>query len=146
MPRNFNPNKKDEEDDFEVDLDGVENNSQYYVPPGNYQGQLISLTKKQSSSGNPMWVWDFVVVEDGPAQGKELRVFTALTPAAMWKVAETIEALGLGETGGKVKFNKKEAIGKQCMLEVADDEYNGKTVSRVQRTYPAEKEMDSIPF
>ena len=80
----------------------------------------------------PMFVWDFELLE-GDGKGRVLKVFTAITPAAMWKVAETVIALGVGQTGEVVKFSRSDVVGKDCGVTVADSEYNGNVRSQIQR-------------
>ena len=88
-------------DSFEVDLTDVE--SQGLIPEGAYRARCANVEQSVSKGGNPMFVWDFELLE-GDGKGRVLKVFTAITPAAMWKVAETVIALGVGQTGEGVKF------------------------------------------
>ena len=55
------------------------------------------------------------------------------TPAAMWKVAETVIALGIGQTGTTVKFKRTDVIGKECGALIEQTEYNGNTRSQISR-------------
>ena len=79
-----------------------------------------------------MFVWDFEIV-DGPNKGFLTKVFTAITPAAMWKVAETVQALGVGQSGQVVKFKRSDVIGKICGALIEQTEYNGSTRSQISR-------------
>ena len=117
-------------DSFEVDLTEVE--SQELIPEGTYRARCADVQQSVSKGGNPMFVWDFEVLE-GQGRGRVLKVFTAITPAAMWKVAETVIALGVGQTGEVVRFKRSDVVGKECGVTVADSEYNGNVRSQVQR-------------
>ena len=118
-------------DTFEVDLSNVENNG-FTIPEGSYRAKLVDVEQSVSKGGNPMFVWTFEV-SNGDHAGFQLKSFTAITPAAMWKVAETVEALGIGQTGTTVKFKRSDVIGKECGLVVENGEYNGNTRSQISR-------------
>lgn len=104
------------------------------IPKGKYVGRLIDAAKDVAkSSGNPMWVFFFAITE-GPHAGRDFRIYAALTPQAMWKVAEVLNALGLGvEPGEPVRFVKKDAIGIGVTMVLEDDEYNGRDTSKLVR-------------
>lgn len=117
-------------DSFEVDLTDVQDN--FTVPDGLYKVRCNDVEQSVSKSGNPMFVWTFVVVE-GNYTGREFKVFTALTPAAMWKVAETVKAMGVGQQGQVVKFKRSDVVGKDCGAQIEATEYNGNTRSQISR-------------
>lgn len=117
-------------DDFMVDLTEVEDSS--LMEEGPYRVKCVNVEQSVSKGGNPMFVWDFEVIGTKYA-GRILKVFTAITPAAMWKVAETVQALGIGQTGSVVKFKRSDVIGKECGAIVESTEYNGNTRSQISR-------------
>jgi len=123
------------DDSFEVDLTGVEDQSN--VPDGVYRVRCVNVEQSVSKGGNPMFVWDFEIAE-GDRAGRVLKVFTAITPAAMWKVAETVQALGVGQTGSVVKFKRSDVVGKECGAVVEATEYNGNVRSQIQRVVTLE--------
>lgn len=118
-------------DSFEVDLSQVEDQS-YAIPDGSYKAKCIDVQQDVSKSGNPMFIWQFELV-DGKYAGRTFKSWTAITPAAMWKVAETVIALGVGQQGQVVKFKRGDVIGKLCGLVLEEDEYNGKATSRISK-------------
>lgn len=118
-------------DTFEVNLDGVEVNS-FTIPDGTYKVKCIDVEQTVSKGGNPMFVWTFAVA-DGDHAGFQSKVFTALTPAAMWKVAETVIALGVGQTGEVVKFKRTDVVGKECGAIFEQNEYNGNMRSQISK-------------
>ena len=133
--------KPKKDDDFEIEMP----TNKARVGKGKHIAKLISVEKEVSkekddgSGGNPMWTWTFVVVE-GPYAGEELKVWTALTPTAMWKVGEVLNALGLGtEPGQKVSFKRADAIGRLCVLNVTEDEFDGRPTSKVAAVLPHPK-------
>lgn len=105
---------------------------------GTYPARLTKLSKEKSKSGNPMWVWEFLPLVEN-YQGFPLRVFTALTPSAQWKVAETISAFGVEVKGNKIAFDKNDVIGRVVEIEVVEQEYNGKPSLNINRVLVASK-------
>lgn len=117
-------------DNFEVDLSEVQ--SGFTIPDGVHKVKCVEIEQTVSKSGNPMFTWTFEV-SAGSDIGFQSKVFTALTPAAMWKVAETVEALGVGQTGQVVKFKRSDVLNKECGAVFETSEYNGQTRSQISR-------------
>lgn len=115
-------------DNFEIDLSEVQ--SGFTIPDGLYKVKCVEVEQTVSKGGNPMFAWTFEV-SAGPQAGFQSKVFTALTPAAMWKVAETVEALGVGQTGQVVKFRRSDVLNKECGAMFETSEYNGQTRSQI---------------
>jgi hypothetical protein len=72
----------------------------------------------------------------GEHAGKEFPLFTAIVPSALWKVAETVEALGLGKGGAISKFTKSEALSRRCIISIRKDTYNGQERSSIAKVLP----------
>lgn len=131
-----NPTDSDE-NVFELDLQN-ETGSQT-IPEGEYPGKLIGVEKTVAkSSGNPMWVWEFMITS-GKEAGTSFKLFTAITPAALWKLVETLEALGIGSYGQNIKFTPEEVLGTPVVMHIEDDDYNGQERSTLARISKAEK-------
>lgn len=118
-------------DSFEVDLTNIQGG--FTIPDGNYKVKCVDVEQGVSKGGNPQFIWTFEVSE-GDHIGFQSKVFTALTPAAMWKVAETVIALGVGQSGSVVKFKRSDVINKECGAFIEQTEYNGKVRSQISRT------------
>ena len=127
-------------DTFEVDLSGVSDG--YTIPDGMYPARCIDVQQTVSKGGNPMFVWDFEV-PSGDFRGRTFKLWTAITPAAMWKVAETVIALGVGQSGQTVKFKRGDVLNKPCGIVVEADEYNGKPSSRITRVVSVSELQES---
>lgn len=125
---------------FEVDLSDVQDN--FKIPDGNYKVKCIDIEQSVSKGGNPMFVWSFEVSE-GDHVGFQSKVFTAITPAAMWKVAETVQALGVGQSGSVVKFKRTDVINKECGAVIEATEYNGSTRSQISRVMSLQELAES---
>lgn len=128
-------------DNFEVDLSEVQ--SGFVIPDGIYRVKCIEIEQTVSKGGNPMFAWTFEV-SAGDHAGFQSKVFTALTPAAMWKVAETVEALGVGQTGQVVKFKRSDVINKECGALFEQSEYNGKTRSSISRVMSLKEMAEAL--
>lgn len=128
-------------DNFEVDLSEVQ--SGFTIPDGIYKVKCIEIEQTVSKGGNPMFAWTFEV-SSGDHTGFQSKVFTALTPAAMWKVAETVEALGVGQTGQVVKFKRSDVINKECGAMFEQNEYNGQTRSQISRVMTLKEMAEAL--
>lgn len=134
------------QDQFEVDLTNVTNGNN--IPSGNYRVRCIDVTQETSKQGNPMFAWTFVIV-DGAYAGKEFKYFTAMTPAAIWKVSEVVTALGIGAAGQVVRFSRAQVVNRECVAEIEDDDYNGQTRSVIKSVMTFSDAMaaaDNTPF
>jgi len=132
MSINENPfgNPMDEEDVFEIDVEQQE--AEGRVPEGTYTGKCIGIEKKNSKAGNPMWVWHFVIIE-GMYAGKDYKLFTAITPAAIWKLNETLEAFGFGK---QVKFRKSDIMNTMVEMVIIHGEFQGSIRDSLDRVLP----------
>lgn len=128
-------------DNFEVDLSEVKSN--FIIPDGVYRVKCIEIEQTVSKGGNPMFAWTFEV-SAGEHTGFQSKVFTALTPAAMWKVAETVEALGVGQTGQVVKFKRSDVINKECGALIEQSEYNGQNRSSISRVMTLKEMAETL--
>ena len=117
-------------DSFEVDLTNTSGG--YNVPDGTYKVRCVEVEQSVSQSGNPMFIWTFTIVE-GDQAGKDFKLWTALTPAAMWKVGEVVQALGIGQTGQVVKFKRSDVLNRECGAVIEMQEYNGNERSSISK-------------
>lgn len=129
------PPKEGEADDvFSVD---VPVDQGFRVQAGRQPLKLVDLSKGTSQASNPMWIWTFVILL-GKDAGRELKVFTALTAAAMWKLRETLAALRVAgaEGGAAAKFKRSDVIGRYVIAEITDAMYKGQKSSNVDKMFP----------
>ena len=128
---NPNGNNNSNDGEFSVDLSGAGEGGgdRFLVQEGKHPCKVTDLVRETSKSGNPMFVWDFTVTA-GPDAGKDLRLWTVLTPAALWKLKQVAEALDLPVDNGKTDFSK--AVGRRCVVVNEHGDYNGRKVNRVQ--------------
>lgn len=111
-----------------LDFTGVE--SFQRPSEGQHVAKIVSAELKQSQGGNDMIVVAFEVTK---GQDKGARVFEnyPLSENALWKLKGMLQAIGM-KCDGKVQLDLDKLIGKICIVEVIDDEYNGQVRSRVQ--------------
>lgn len=114
------------DDDFVIDLDGVNLNGNR-VGEGVWLAYVSGVVKEQSKSGNPMFTWSFTVY-DGPFAGSVSKMYTALTPNALWKLGEVCTAIGY-ELPETLRFTfgdlKAHALGVFVGLNVTMQDYQG---------------------
>jgi hypothetical protein len=129
------PTTDDTEDTFELDgLDEID--SKFLVPDGDYKMKVTDVVKDVSKAGNPMWIWDFAITA-GPEAGKEFKLWTAITAGALWKLVQVLAAIGLHDgKSKKVRFSRSEAIGRECMGTLQQEEYNGRMSSKIDSVRP----------
>lgn len=128
-----NPAGEEVDDNFEID--GLESDS-FKCKPGKHKAKLVDLTKEVSKAGNNMWVFCFAIVA-GDDAGKELKIWCALTPRAIFKLNETLQAFkGVEIKDGRASFKRTDIINQEVMIEVEDQEYNGRTTSSIKRAHP----------
>ncbi len=138
--------------DYDVDFTGV--SSSRYLPPGIYQARLAKV-EEQPGRVAPQFVWTF------EAQGGKSRINTSLSPGALWKLQEVLEALGV-QAQGHMRLSVarlEKLIGRVCTIVVEEEEgEDGKSYSKIQKLMPPTDEappaempetvadFDEIPF
>lgn len=113
------------------------------IPEGTYRGKCINVEKGTSkSSGNPMWTWTFVIMGQRKAghteldtkfAGKEYKLYTVITPQAMWKLREVIAAVTGKACGKDINFTKQDVIGREVRMSMKDDTYQGVEKSKLDK-------------
>lgn len=116
-----NPFGSPESPSFEFDMTGVDMSNT--IPEGAYEAVLIDISKDVSKNGNKMWTWTFAII-NGQYSGKEFKSWTALTPSALWKLAETLLAFDF-KPDRMVKFDKENVVGRKVVINVINETYQG---------------------
>lgn len=117
-------------DEIVLDLTG-NTGGDFIIPAGDYEVHLTDFDNKPSKEGKPMITWKF---QAGP-EGKNLRFFnrTVLQGPGAFKLAETVEALGLGKAGEQVRLKRSEAIGRRAIAQVIQTEYEGQKRMEIKK-------------
>lgn len=115
---------------IKVDFTGVDVGGRV-VPPGEYVAAVENVKHETSSKSNkPFLGWELKIVE-GDSKGAKLFHNTSLQPQALWKLRQMLEALGVETEEGAMSLNLTEYVGLQLGVEVDNEEYDGKTRTRV---------------
>lgn len=111
-----------------LDFTGIE--AYVKCAEGQHVVKLIDLEETESQAGNDMLIATFQVVK-GASTGAKLYDNFVLTEKALWKLQSFLVAVGM-KADGKIVLDLDKLIGKQCIVEVAHEEYEGKTRARIQ--------------
>jgi len=136
---------------FEEDFTDVDTSGYKLASEGFHPAKVIDFEKTYSKTGNPTYVWQFLITA-GDSEGIEIRFWTSLLPQARWKAAETLEAVGIKATGSIARFKRSDIVGKPCILEITHEEYDGRTSHKVERVHPPDERAiaaakdNSVPF
>jgi len=119
------------------------------LEPGTYDGRVRDCSVRSAkSSGQPVVKWQFEV-DEPPYEGRVLFFNTSLQAQAIWKFAQTMQALGFDEeelTGeGGFDFDPADVIDLECRLVVIQDSYRGEITNRVDRVLPPEDLAGASP-
>ena len=101
---------------------------------GIYSLTIAKAEETTSSTGNPMLKIEFDV--NGVDGNRKLWDNYVLIDKCMWKVKELFDALGI-DTERVVEMDVTELTGLQVNAKVIQEEYNGDTVNRIKKIYPA---------
>lgn len=116
----------------EVDFTGIESGGGggFRIPEGNYAVRVEEVKKGISSNDNEQFEWIFKGTE-GKAKGKTFYFYTPLVEQALWKLRETLVALGQEVPDGAMDVDLDELEGLEGVGAVEDDEYRGKIRSKL---------------
>jgi hypothetical protein len=126
--------------EIELDFTDVEDR----IPKGEYLMEVSSVEEDVSHSGNDMLIWKFKGLER-QAEGKVFYFHTALTRTAIWKLRQTLAALGVPIPDEPFTLKLNDLIGRKCVGSVIDDTYFGQDSirSKLNAVLPAEEESRS---
>lgn len=128
-----------------------------YRPIGTYDedGKLVAGTSNKATvpgrctaikdSTGPkgkMLVFSFVCTE-GVYAGRDFDSYVSFSPAARFKVVETYTALGLPLTG---PYPRKQAIGVNVLLNLQDEEYQGRWSAKIKSVVAHPKSTKDAPY
>ena len=116
-----------------IDFSGVD--ELVALPDGRYSVIVEQVEEKISeNSGKPYFAWTFEVTT-GEFKGRKLWNNTSLQPHALWKLKETLDALGV-DTTKKVSFIEKDLCGIRCDVVIGQREYEGQMRNEVKQVLP----------
>jgi hypothetical protein len=117
---------------IEVDFSDVESGGGggFHIPEGEYGVIVDSAEVGISSNDNEQIEWHFKGT-DGKAKGKLFYFYTPLVEQALWKLRQTLEGLGVEVPDSVMDVDLDELEGLEGTAVVEDDEYQGKTRSKL---------------
>lgn len=123
------PKKKVKKDNvISVDFEGVK--AFKAIPEGSYVVEVSEVTQETSSTDNDMLKWTFEVTE-GKFKGSKLWLNTSLVPAALFKLREVLEGLGLEVPDDVMELDLSDIVGLSCGVNVLHEDYQGKPQARI---------------
>ena len=93
-------------------LDDIPDAQVRLIPKGRYRGILKKVEKTTSSTGNPMYTWDWRI-SGGPESKTNVRSWTSLLPNALSGLKEHLLAVG---ASGRVKGSTDQFLGTAVCL------------------------------
>jgi hypothetical protein len=85
------------------------------IPAGKYRAKVAAVEEKDSSSGNPMLVWTWKIME-GDAKDKEIKSFTSLQEQALFGLKQHLTAFGA--SGQLTDFDPCRLVGRVALLTI----------------------------
>ena len=117
---------------MKVNLDGVEAwKGGGLLPPGTHHVEITDATEKTSTGGNPQVEVELRAV-GGEYDGGTLRDWLTLTPEAMGRVRQFLEAVRYEIPAGEFDMPVTQLVGRQCQIVVREELYNGETKTKVK--------------
>lgn len=114
-----------------------------HYPEGDYKVKVKAAKFGHSGEKESPRLEVTYVFSEGKHKGKDVRDDLYLTPKALWRLRQTLEALGVKVPDKKAKVNPANLIGKGAAVTLEDEEYDGKIYSRVTDTYTLEDWADT---
>jgi Protein of unknown function (DUF669) len=128
-----------------VNFKGVESRGSggggVHIPPGEYGVKVVSAEWTESNAGNAMIAW-ILQGTTGKAKGKKFYYYTTDTPDSVWKMKDSIEAIGIEVPDGELDVDPSEFVDLEAVAIVSDDEYQGKIKSKVDSLRPEADEEE----
>ncbi len=109
------------------------------VPPGDYPVTISKIEIRVSESnpdGDPYLNWELQIAS-GEHQGRRLWYMTSTAPRALWKLKETLKALGIEGETLDLEWNDENEVtspalkGFDCIASVIQEQYQGRMQNRV---------------
>ena len=128
-----------EPDDVVFEEDFTDITGAGLVEEGMHHAKIVDFEKTTSKSGNPQYVWQFLIIA-GPSKNVQLKYWTSLLPQARWKIVEALEAIGIQASGTIARFKRSDIVGRVCIIDVAHEDFDGRTTHKVTKVYPPTQE------
>jgi hypothetical protein len=113
-------------------FEGVEEGGgSFHIPEGDYLMKCTGVTPAVSkASGNDMLVFTFTGLQE-KSKNKRFWLYCSYTREALWKLRQTLVALGVSTPDDPSELNPDDVVDVEVIGTVTDNEYDGKTNSKV---------------
>lgn len=106
-----------------------------HYPAGDYAVKCTKAELVKSSEKNTPGIALTFKVLQGEHKGGELTDRLWLTPKSLWRVRQTLEAMGMKVPSKAVQIDTNSFVGKSLAVTLDDEEYDDKVYSRVVDTF-----------
>jgi len=105
------------------------------LPEGSYLAAVAKVEQKESSKGNPMLVFTVIPVEHPTAV---YPYYVVLADNQLWKLRALLIAAGKEVPKRKVTIDPDSLVGKNIMIDLEDDEWEGREKSAIAGVFKPE--------
>ena len=121
------------------------------LPPGTYLSKCVEEPKEAlSGKGEPQTEFQFVINDPEYPEyvDREGRFWCSRKPKSWWNLTQTLEAMGVEyeiDKENKIfRFDPMDCVGAMCKTVWAEQTFEGRTRSRIQRVISAEEEVEDL--
>lgn len=122
-----------------IDFSNVKEASAYAprrLPEGTYRALITKVDETTSKAGNPMWVYAISPVDHPTAV---YPYYLLLEDKHLWKLRALLLAAGKDVPKKKVAVDPESIIGKEIMIDLEDDEWEGREKSVISGVFKCDK-------
>lgn len=126
-----------------IDFTNVKERGAYnprHVEAGDYVATITSCVDQESKNGDDMWVYGFQLKDHA---SHIYPYYCVLNEDNAWKVRNVFEAAGITVPKKMVKVDPNRVVGKDVLISLEDDEYEGKPKSVIAALMPV-SELDVV--
>lgn len=99
---------------FKMNLDDVKSG---YITAGKHKAKVFKVETGDGANGKYL-KWHFKVLA-GESKGKEINAITSLSPTALWKLKELLEACAYSIPKGQFTFDTEAIVGSTLVIDCA---------------------------
>ena len=107
------------------------------LPEGSYLADIAKVEHKESKAGNPMLVYTIIPVDHPTAV---YPYYILLDEKQLWKFRALLLAAGKDVPKRKVTVDPESIVGKRVMIDLEDDEWEGREKSVVAGVFKPEQQ------
>ena len=109
---------------IKADLDDI-GDARTLIDAGTYNAKLFNVEEGESSSNNPMLIWDWKITSPGTFEGETVRSWTSLQDHALFGFKQHLLALD-PTLKGSINVDPEEYVGTPVVLKIGVRQYKNK--------------------